>query len=148
MTDWATVADVFGITGVTVTDVEITRAQFIIELFADVSVDGATAQMVSTKNLRLLKFATAYQTVWMQEHPDVFTNVDITSFSEDGLSTTQAHVNAAILAPLAKRSIDRLTWRRTNRSIRIGRKLNPAFQYQWGDRDSAIADDSRDWTPM
>jgi hypothetical protein len=148
MTDWATAQDVFNITGVTVEDAAVQRAQYIIEMFADVSSEGASPQMVSTKNLRYLRFATAYQTAWMREHPDVFSNVDVTNVSEDGLSFTNAHANSGVLAPLAKRSIDRLTWRRPNRSIRIGKKLDPAFMYQYGTRDSAVADDSRDWTSM
>ena len=147
MTDWATAADVFQITGSTVSDTDVQRAQFIIELFADVSADGAS-EFLSTKNLRLLKFAVAYQTAWMGQHPDVYTNVDITNASEDGLSFAHSHKNAAILAPLARRSVDRLTWRRPNRSIRVGKHLNPAFQFQWGSRDSAVADDARDWSPQ
>lgn len=156
MANWATTADVTNITGATVTDIDIVKAQFIIELFSDVSPDSSfeastpsqPTGMVSQKNLRYLKFAVAYQVTWMQEHPDVFTNVDVTTMSEDGLSLTQAHANAAILAPLAKRSIDRLTWRRPNRSLRIGKKLDPAFQYNYGSRDSAIADDARDWNSL
>lgn len=152
--DWASIADVATITGQTVTATQITQAQFIIEIFADISPDssfsgnGVATGLISPKNLRYLRFAVAYQTAWMLQHPDVFMNVDITNMSEDGISFTQAHKDAAILAPLAGRCLKRLTWNRPNRSIRIGKRLDPAFQYQWGSRDSATADDSRDWSAM
>jgi len=152
--DWATTADVLNITGKTVTAAQLQQAQFIVMLFSDISPDasfettGVATGLISPKNLRYLKFAVAYQAAWMPEHPDVFSNIDTTNVSEDGLSFTQAHENAAILAPLARRSIKRLTWMRPNRSIRIGKKLDPAFPYIYGSRDSATADDSRDWSPM
>lgn len=151
--DWATITDVSNITGKTATLAQLQQAQFIIMIFTDISPDssfqssGVATGLISTKNLRYLKFAVAYQTAWMLDHPDVFTNIDATNVSEDGLSFTQAHENAAILAPLARRSIKRLTWMRPNRSIRIGKKLDPAFPYIYGSRDSATADDSRDWSP-
>src|SRR6266403_2981739 len=150
--DWATTADVLNITGKTVTAAQLQQAQFIVMLFSDISPDasfettGVATGLISPKNLRSLKFAVAYQAAWMPEHPDVFSNIDTTNVSEDGLSFTQAHENAAILAPLARRSIKRLTWMRPNRSIRIGKKLDPAFPYIYGSRDSATADDSRDWS--
>ncbi len=146
--DWATTADVLNITGKTVTAAQLQQAQFIVMLFSDISPDasfettGVATGLISPKNLRYLKFAVAYQAAWMPEHPDVFSNIDTTNVSEDGLSFTQAHENAAILAPLARRSIKRLTWMRPNRSIRIGKKLDPAFPYIYGSRDSATADDS------
>ncbi len=65
--------------------------------------------------------AVAYQAAWMTDHPDVFTNVDVSTMLQDGLQFTNAHANAGILAPMAKRAIDRLSWRR-NRSIRIRQK--------------------------
>jgi hypothetical protein len=146
MTNWATIADVFDLTGETVTDVDISKAQGILFLFAETTTDAIPN--TSPKNLRLLKQATAYQTVWMAEHPDVFTNVDVTSYSQDGASNTQAHENAALLAPLARRCIKRLSWMRRPRSIRVGPALTGTISDFSGDRDSAVADDDRDWTSM
>ena len=155
MTNWATTADVSALTGVSVTDAEISTAQGIIGLFAEVTPDAAFDEdgdptgMISPKNLRLLKMATAYQTVWMRERPDIFTSVDVSSYSEDGLSATHANTTAALLAPLARRAVYRLTWMRPNRSIRVGKGLNPEFAPAlYGGRDSAVADDEKNWTPM
>lgn len=154
MTNWATTEDVYNLTGETVTDADINKAMGIINLVAEVVPDSAFNDddspngLLSTKNLRYLKYATAYQTVWMLEHPDVFTSVDYSSFSEDGLSASQAFHSAHYLAPLARRSIKSLTWMRPNRSIRVRPRLNPMAEPTWNNRDSAAADDDRNWTPM
>lgn len=156
MTNWATTSDVYNLTGETVEDVDINKAQGIIDLFSEVTSesalteDGESTGQISPKNLRYLRQATAYQTVWMLQHPDVFTNVDYSTFSEDGLSATNTHSNAQILAPLATRALRRLTWLRPNRSLRVRPRLDPSRMYDWNtrtDRDSAVADDDRYWTP-
>jgi hypothetical protein len=115
---WATEQDVATYTGMTVTEPQIVQAQAIVELFADVTEDASDAGLISTKNLRLLRMAVSYQAAWMPLNPDLFTHHDAQSVTQDSVSVTPAHANAALLAPLAKRSIDRLSWRR-NRGLRI-----------------------------
>lgn len=155
MTNWATVADVYAYTKVTVEDADISVAQGIIDLYSEVTAesaltdDGDSTGIISRKNLRYLKMATAYQTAWMQEHPDVFSNIDTSTYSEDGISATQANTSAHLLAPLARRALLRLTWLRPNRSLKIGRPVRPVPTVAYGaNRDSAPADDERPWTPM
>lgn len=144
MTDWVTAAEVATITGVTVTDDEVDRAQIIVEIFANTTTDASDAGLVSSRNLRLLKYATAFQAAWATEHPDVYTNVDVTSFSQDGQSAQQAHANAALLAPLAKRCIDRLSW-----MMQPLRAYRPARAWtDTGTRDSAVRDDQLPWMPL
>lgn len=123
---WATVAETLTYTGITVGQDNIDAAQAMVELFADVTEDANPN--LGTKNLRLLKMAVAYQAAWMTDHPDVFTNVDVSTMLQDGLQFTNAHANAGILAPMAKRAIDRLSWRR-NRSIRIRQKKRNISQF-------------------
>lgn len=117
---WATTADVTAYTGQTVTDPQVEQAQALIEVFADTTEDASDAGNISPKNLRLLKLAVAYQTAWITQHPDAFTNIDVSQVQQDGVVATMQHNNALVLAPMAKRCIDRLSWRRT-RSLRIGR---------------------------
>jgi hypothetical protein len=141
---WATVADVTNLTGITPTAAQVTQAQGIIEIFA-----GATEEAIefSSTNERLLTKAVAYQAAWITEHPDAFTNVDVTSWNQDGASSTLTHHNAGVLAPMAKRCIDRLSWRGT-RSLRIrSRAENEGYPFDFNSRDSAAADDDREWTP-
>lgn len=115
---WATTSDVTSYTGVTATSAQVNQAQSVVEVFADVTEDASDAGNISEKNLRLLKQAVAYQAGWITQHPDAFTNMDTTSVSQDQVSATWLHANAGILAPLAKRCIDRLSWKRI-RPVRV-----------------------------
>lgn len=118
---WATISDVATYTGLNVTTAQAEQAQAVIELFADVTEDASDAGNVSAKNLRLLRQAVAYQAAWITQHPDAFTNIDLNNFNQDQVSGTLAHANALILAPLAKRCVDRLSWKRI-RPLRIRRR--------------------------
>jgi len=116
---WATITETETYTGVTVGADNITAAQAMVEIFADVTEDSNLN--ISAKNLRLLKMAVAYQAAWMTEHPDLFTHVDVSMMLQDGIQFTLGNENAALLAPMARRALNRLSWRR-NRSIRIRRR--------------------------
>lgn len=140
---WATAGDVTTYTGETgVTDAELIRAQDLIELAAGITY-GAIVD--SPRNLRCLNRAVAYQTAWMRYHPDLYLNVDVESVSQDGHSHTPAHDNAALYAPLATRWLRRLTW--IQRPLRVRGRYGSADSDD-GSRDSAVADDNRQWSPM
>ena len=141
---WATISDVNTYTGVTVTDATITKAQALIELFADTTEAASDAGLIAPRNLRLLRMAVSYQAAWMGEHPDVFTSTDVDSYSQDGASAKQSHANAHLLAPLAKRCVDRLTWRTA--PLRAHRPYLAADDT--GSRDSAVRDDMLPWVPL
>jgi hypothetical protein len=117
---WATVGEVLTYTGIEVTEAEVQQAQFIVELFADTTEEASDAGNISSKNLRFLRMAVAYQAAWITEHPDLFTHVDVSTMLQDGLQFTRGNENATLLAPFARRAINRLSWRR-NRSIKVKR---------------------------
>lgn len=146
---WATTSDVATYTGVTVTAAQVQQAQAVIEIFADTTEDASTAGNISEKNLRLLKLAVAYQAAWITQHPDAFTNIDVTQVQQDGIVASFTHHNATVLAPLAKRCIDRLSWRRT-RPLRIGRMASAGTGIpRRMNLTSATADDNDPrWQPM
>ncbi len=127
---WATTAEAFTYTGIPVTTAQIEQAQFIVELFSDVTEDAT----VSSKNQRFLKMAVAYQAAFITEHPDLFTHVDVSTMLQDGLQFTRGHENAFLLAPMARRAINRLSWRR-NRSLKVRpskrRTLRGLNQVEW-----------------
>jgi len=138
---WATADDVTTFTGeVAVTDAELIRAQDLIEIAAGVTFD---AVIESPRNLRLLNRAVAYQTAWMRYHPDLYLNVDVDSVSQDGHSHTPAHENAALYAPLATRCLRRLTW--VQKPLRVRKRYGADDYEDVGNRDSAVADDNRQW---
>ncbi len=145
---WATTSDVATYTGVTVTAAQVEQAQGVVEIFADVTEDASDDGLISAKNLRLLEQAVAYQAAWITQHPDAFTNQDASSISQDQVSATFAHANAAILAPLAKRCIDRLSWRR-NRGLRI-RPMHggPTIPRRMNITSAAADDDDPRWQPI
>jgi len=143
MADWTTTDAIEDLTGEAVTLPELKQAQAIIMLFAGTTTQASDAGLIASRNLRHLAWAVGWQAVWMTEHPDVYTNVDSTSFSQDGVSSSQAHANAHLLAPLAKRCLDRLSW-----------NLAPLQAYKartytdTGTRDSAVRDDAQPWIPL
>lgn len=120
---WASAAETLSYTGITVSQDTLDSAQAMIELFSDVTEASSDAGLISPKNLRLLKLAVAYQAAWMTSQPDLFTRSDVGLMTQDGISFTSPHANSGILAPMAKRAVDRLSWRR-NRNQRI-RPMRP-----------------------
>ncbi len=148
MTAWATPQQVNDTTGFTVTSQQLTAAQAVVEVFADTTTDASDAGNISPKNLRLLRLAVCYQAAWITQHPDAFTNVDLTNFNQDQVSGTLAHANALVLAPMAKRCIDRLSWKRM-RPLRIGARGGYGQIPRTMNLTSATADDDDPrWQPI
>ncbi|MCX4813687.1 hypothetical protein OG601_24110 [Streptomyces sp. NBC_01239] len=115
---WVTPEEVQARTEIAVTQSKVDAAQFLVELYADTTEESSDAGLISEKNLRLLKLAVAYQAAWMTQHPDAYTTLDVRSVTTDGMSWTVDNPQAGVLAPLAKASIGRLSWKR-NRSIYV-----------------------------
>jgi hypothetical protein len=142
---WATTGDAFTYTGATVTAAQVEQAQGVVEMFADVTEESIT---LAPKNLRLLKQAVAYQAAWITQHPDWATNMDTSSINQDQVSATFLHANAGILAPLAKRCIDRLSWNR-NRGLKIRRRSDAGQIPRVMNTTNAAADDNDPrWMPI
>jgi len=145
---WATTENIVNTTGMTVTDQQLAQAQALVEVFSDTTIDASDAGNISAKNLRLLRLAVCYQAAWITQHPDAFTNVDLTNFNQDQVSGTLAHANALVLAPLAKRCIDRLSWKRV-RPLRIGPRGGYGHIPRTMNLTSAVADDDDPrWRPI
>jgi hypothetical protein len=154
---WATTAETLSYTNIAVSQDNLDSAQAMIELFADVTEVSSDAGNISAKNLRLLKLAVAYQAAWMTSQPDLFTRSDVGLMSQDGISFTSPHANSSILAPMARRALDRLSWRR-NRNQRI-RPMRPnnitlgnlegyTVSDPWGDatnNDASVEDNMPGW---
>ena|SRR5438067_7651512 len=138
---WATTSDVATYTGITVTAAQVEQAQAVVELFVDTTEVASTVGLISQKNVRLLKMAVAYQAAWITQHPDWATNMDTTNVSQDQVSATWAHANAGVLAPLAKRCIDRVSWRRI-RPLRVRPAYGSAFPPRHMNIISAVMDDN------
>jgi hypothetical protein len=105
---WCDTAKVLELTGVTVLEAQLLRAQGVIETFVDV--DPADPGDISGRDRNRLTAATAYQAGWMFEQIALEQRTDVTQLSQDGTSFTYANPDAVVLAPLAKRNIDQLSW--------------------------------------
>lgn len=144
---WCTSIDVLNMTGIAVSQDNIDAAQFIIEMLADTTEDSGA--FISSRNLRLLKLAVAYQSAWQTEHPDVFTTLDVRSVTTDGMSWTVDNPQAGVVAPLARMAISRLSWKR-NRSIYIrprGGRQNYVPQ-TLNTTDVNLDERRTDWRPL
>src|SRR5690606_12174704 len=106
---WASAEDTLAMTGVQVTEDLLAQAQGVIDVFSGVT-EGAE-QEISARNRRLLRSAVAYQAAWMVGQIDVMTRTDVSQLRQDGSEFTAAHPDSLVLAPLAKRCLDRLSWR-------------------------------------
>ncbi len=74
---------------------------------------------VSTSDLRRLKVATVYQAIWVKANADEEERTDVTQIRTAGLSGEAATLAAdgIVLAPLARRLLQRLSWIRS-RSVK------------------------------
>lgn len=147
MANWATAAEVLALTGQTVTDAQITAANGLIDTFANVT--DLARDNLSARDLRLLSKATGYQAVWMAAQVDVLTRVDVKRIQQDAMDVVPGNDDAMFLAPLAKRCLDRLSWRKS-RSVRITRgevrySNMEAYQAAWL-RDGAGT--TPGWSPL
>lgn len=113
---WITAADVLAVTGVNVGDSDVAQAQGVIDIISNVTTEDSAT--MSARDIRLISLALCYQTVWQYNQIDVLTRTDVASITQDGLQFTPANKDALMLAPLAKRCLDRLSWRKP-RSIRV-----------------------------
>lgn len=106
---WCTVTDVANLTGVTVTEAQLLRAQGVIESFEDID-PADPGEHLSVRDRERFRKATAYQAGWMFEQIEIEKRTDVANLNQDGQGWTYAHADAVVLAPLAKRNLDRLSW--------------------------------------
>lgn len=118
---WATPEETLTWTGATVTPPELEMAQAIVEEFAGTTEEASDAGRISSANLRRLKKAVAFQAAYMQQHPDVFSAMDIKAMAEgsgSGMRIDLASETAVFLAPMVRQILRRLSWFAA-RSIRV-----------------------------
>lgn len=110
---YVTVDDVLDITGKAVDTTSLRAAQHVIEMY----VNRTDSTHMKAKDLHWLSLAVAYQAVYMDEHPELFTTLDVAALSQGDISVTyRESIVDAHVAPLARMAIRRLSWMRT-RSI-------------------------------
>lgn len=146
---WATPEQVLAVTGVSVTDAQLTQAQSVIDIFSNITFDDADT--ISLRDTRLISLATCYQAVWQANQIDVTTRTDVSALTQDGIQVTPRGADSLLLAPLAKRCLDRLSWRKA-RSVRVrpGRCIQypniEAVQEAWLSDAAGLDNWSQGWS--
>lgn len=146
MTDWAVISDVLDVTGREATAESLALAHTIIELYSGTAPAASDNGLIAGRNLELLRKAVCFQAVWLDSHPDVLDAMDVTGVSQDGLNAQYSSATSHVMAPLAAACLRRLSWKKA--PLRV-RRARPAGSDPYRtNRDSAVADDSRVWTPL
>lgn len=108
---WATIEQVAAITGRTVEQASIDIAVGICGLKVGLFQDEVPN--VAGRNGRALRAMVAYEAIFVEENPDLFERLDVSSTSQDGQSAN-FKADALVLAPLAKLAMRRLSWKGTH----------------------------------
>lgn len=143
MDAWATTATVLDVTGAEVTEQDVAQAQALIEVMCGrIWLD---TPRLRKRDLFWLARAVAYQAAWAPAQPGLETRMDLTASSQDGV-TANLTTDAMVLAPMAARAINRLSWRKSRTlHVRspfvdgIGIGVNPLLE---------STDDLQQWAPM
>lgn len=143
MATWATLDDVYAATRREVSEENLAIAQSIIEDLAGTEAEFEDSG-ISSRNQRYLRKAVCWQAVWLESHPDALDAMDVTGVSGDGVNAQHATDTAAFMAPLARRCLNRVSWK--NGPIRVGRGRSVVVDT--GDRDDAVRDDAFLWARM
>ena len=143
---WATVADVAAYTGAEVSDAQVFQAQAVVDLFSNTT-EAASADMKARDRGRL-RYAVAYQAAWAAEQVDVTSRTEVTDVRQDGMWFTPGHEDALFLAPLARRWLMRLSWRRSRSvQVRPPGSPDPASAAGWLS-EAADERDPEPWVPL
>lgn len=134
---WASVADVLEATGATVSEAQLAQAAATIEIHTGRPYDEDTAARTGSRDTHWLKRAECYQAVWQLAQPDLFERSNVTQVAQEGGGTTGLTPDALTLAPLAKRAVEQLSWRRS-------RSLHTPSPRRAG----VDVDDCGDWRPL
>lgn len=145
---WAIAEDVTVVTGRSATDADLAMAQSVIEGFVRrVSPDDDAG--MRARDLRWLRNAVCWQAVWLASNPGAEARGLVSSILQDGVQAQLPTMDAVVLAPLAKRCIRNLSFRRRNH-VRMVSDFEDGFGRFAFDLNSDTDSDGDDllWTPM
>lgn len=108
MTTWIAPEVASHITRVGLAQDDLDAAHAMVTIWAGVTTDARDS--LKPRDLRLLQYAEAYQAAWLQSQTDVTGRMDVTQVVQDGSQYSKDDPDAMVLAPLAKRCIQRLSW--------------------------------------
>lgn len=130
MPTWIDAETASAVTGATLDDAALTRAEDMVGTFAG-KVPG---DALRARDAHWLGRAVAYQAAWLATQPGLHTRADVSSISEDGISATFTE-DGQVLAPMARRALSRCSWNGT-RTVRLDAGARPDL------------DDDEKWSPL
>lgn len=125
---WCDLEDVTTVTGVTAEQGDLLRAQFAMDALCGRSIDVQGS--LRARDLHFLKLATAYQCAWMMGQPDLYSRTEVRQSTGDGVSVSLPD-GALVLAPMARRALRRVSWRRSRSVSVAGLAGQGAGREQW-----------------
>lgn len=140
---WVDAATVLDVTGVEVSDAQVAQAQAAIEVLCGRSYDQT--DRIRPRDVYWLGRAVAYQAAWAVGQFDLATRMDVTSATQDSVSSSFTG-DAVVLAPMAARAINRLSWRRS-RTIHVRSPFVDGGNF-FANPLAEREDELLDWQPM
>jgi hypothetical protein len=116
-TAWATIADVASLTGLAASQTQVDQANSVIEVLGGRIYALAVAN-TGTRDTEWMRRACAFQCAWMLSQPDMFQRIDFEAVSEGGGRPVGLKPDALVLAPMAKRALNRVSWLKS-RSLHV-----------------------------
>jgi hypothetical protein len=141
---WATTQDVLSVSGATVTDAQLLQAQNIIDLFS--GRPYTTSEYVNTRDRHWLKLAVAYEAAWIPRQPDLFGRMNFSGLTQDG-NTITLRDNAALLAPMARQALKKVSWLKS-RSLHVQSPFLDGSAPLSANPSAEANDAFQDWQPM
>lgn len=147
---WATPVQASSVTRKALGQEDLDAAYPVIEIESGVTLEAEPS--LKPRDVRLLRYAEAYQAAWMAAQVDVTTRMDVDQVVQDGVQYSKGDPDAHVLAPLAARCLRKLSWRRT----RSAQPLTPAqaaarrgvMPPGTVDGTEEWLDDRQVWTPL
>ncbi len=137
---WATPDDVLALIGITVPLSAVNEAARTIEILTGL-IESVPRVNIADRDLYWLKLAVCYQAAWLPTQPDFLERTDISAATQDGQSVT-LKPDALVLAPMARRSLKRLSWRGARS---VGLYMRPREVTNVNDDDY---EDTLNWQPI
>lgn len=143
---WATTQDVTDLTGKTVDAATLSQAQAIIELMVS-RTEAVPLDTIGLRDQNWLRQAVAYQAAWIPANPDLFTRTEVITLLQDGVEARDLPSDSLVLAPLARRALKRLSWKKT-RSVHTPSQFERASQAVYPVGGDIIDYPSEDWIDL
>lgn len=146
---WATIGQVYSLTGQVVTLSNVLDAQEVVEIHCGRTFEST--DLFKARDIVWLRKAVAYQAIWMPLQPGYFERHTIKETIQDGAqvvfagSNEPANTGLFMLAPLAMRALKNLSWMGSTsikfRRPRFGPRPLSASEYRYND-------DHEGWRPL